>query len=80
MKDILSENERDLYSRVTDTGNAIDERVQSATAATARAYQADCVPGHVARPGSRRLSVSTGQHDLWAIADFAYLEGILHNL
>ena len=33
------------------------------------------MPGHVARPGSQRLSVSTGQHDLWAIADFAYFEG-----
>jgi ElaB/YqjD/DUF883 family membrane-anchored ribosome-binding protein len=35
MNDILMENVRDLHSRVTETGKAIDERVQSATAATA---------------------------------------------
>jgi ElaB/YqjD/DUF883 family membrane-anchored ribosome-binding protein len=35
MNDILSENVRDLHSRVIETGNAIGERVQNATAATA---------------------------------------------
>jgi hypothetical protein len=34
MNDILSENARDLHSRVTETGKAIGERVQSATVAT----------------------------------------------
>ena len=35
MSDILSENMRDLHSRVTENGKAIGERVDSATAATA---------------------------------------------
>jgi hypothetical protein len=35
MNDILSENVRDLHSRAIETGKAIGERVQSATAATA---------------------------------------------
>jgi len=37
MDDILSENVRDLNSRLTGTGKAIGERVQSAAAATATA-------------------------------------------
>jgi hypothetical protein len=37
MNDILSENVRDLNSRVTGTGKAIGERVHSAAAATASA-------------------------------------------
>jgi hypothetical protein len=35
MNDVLSENVRDLRLRVTETGNAIGERVHSVTAATA---------------------------------------------
>ncbi len=35
MNNTLSENVRDLHSRATETGMAIGERVQSATAATA---------------------------------------------
>jgi hypothetical protein len=35
MNDILSENVRDLHSRVTETGKAIGERVQTATVASA---------------------------------------------
>ncbi|MFI4948103.1 MAG: hypothetical protein ACHQC9_04830 [Alphaproteobacteria bacterium] len=35
MNDILSEHVRDLQSRVTETGNAIGERVHSATATAA---------------------------------------------
>jgi hypothetical protein len=37
MDDVLSENVRDLHSRVTETGNGIAERVHAATVATGAA-------------------------------------------
>ena len=50
MKDTSSNDEKSIAARVTEAGEAIGERVQSATAATAAVTRKKCLATRVKQP------------------------------